>query len=300
MSIKKAILPVAGMGTRFLPITKSVPKEMLPIIDKPILHYLIEELADSGIEEVVMITGRGKGCIEDYFDQNLDLERNLTEKGKKKEAEEIAKIASMVKLAYTRQPQPPQGNGHAIICAENLIGEDEPVVMLFGDDLVVNKENPVTKQMMDLYEEKKCPILCVEEVPEDMISSYGIIDAEKDPSASSGQGAKNVFQVKSMIEKPKREEAPSNLGVIGKYIITPEIIKILKELWDKKEFNKELGITDALRAHLKTGGEIYAIRPDGKRYDTGDKWELLKANIEFALERDDLKDKLKEHLKKLF
>lgn len=290
MPIKKAIMPVAGLGTRFLPIVKAVPKEMLPIIDKPILHYLVEELMSSGIEEVVMISAKGKECIENYFDRNLDLERYLEEKGKKKELGELQSIPSL-SFAYTRQPQPPMGNGHAILCAENLIGADEAVVLLFGDDLMVNKENPVIKQMINLYEEKKCPILCVEEVPDDMISSYGIIDPEKD--------GENTFKVKGIVEKPKLEDAPSKMGVIGRYIITPEIIKILKEMWDKKEFSKELGITDAFFKYLSGGGEIYAICPEGKRYDTGDKWGLVKATIDFALERDDLKDKAKEHIKKI-
>lgn len=288
--VRKAILPVAGLGTRFLPVTKALPKEMLPIIDKPILHYLVEELNSSDIKEIIMVTSRGKECIENYFDHNIELEKNLEEKGRADDLAEMQAISSMAKTSYTRQPQP-HGNGYAILCAENLIDEDEPVAILFGDDLIYNPGNPAIKQMLEVFEKKQKPILCVEEVPDEMIPAYGIIDIE------GAEG--NVFKVKGIVEKPKLEESPSNMGVIGKYIITPEIIKILKELWDKKEFKKELGISDAFHKYLSQGGEIYAIKAEGKRYDTGDKWGIVKATVDFAMEREDLKEKLKKHLGEL-
>ena len=282
--IKKAILPVAGLGTRFLPITKAQPKEMLPIVDKPILHYLVEEAVNSGIEEIVIVTGRGKRSIEDYFDYSIELESNLVEKGKEDLLAEVRAIPNLAKIAYVRQPMP-LGDGHAILCAAHLVG-DEPIAVLFGDD-IIDSEKPALAQMIEVFEKTGSPVICVEEVPMENISSYGVIDPE------SNEG--DIYKIKGLVEKPNREDAPSNLGIVGKYIVTPEVLACLREV-ERKE-GEEIRLIDGFRRYIEKGGSIYGYKFKGKRYDTGDKWGWIKATIDYTLKREDLGPKLKEYLK---
>jgi len=279
-------MPVAGLGTRFLPVTKSQPKEMLPIVDKPVLQYLVEEAVASGIEEIIIVTGRGKRNIEDYFDHSFELEYNLVEKGREDLLAEVKKIANLAKIAYVRQPMP-LGDGHAILCAAHLV-HDEPVAVLFGDD-IIDAQKPALAQMIEVYEQKQAPILCIQQVAEHRISSYGIIDPE-------GQEG-NVYKVKGMVEKPKVEDAPSNLGIVGKYIITPEVFDCLLEA--KPSAGGEIRLIDGFRKMLEKGSPIYAYQFEGKRYDTGDKFGLIKATIDFALKREDLGPKVLEYIKKI-
>ncbi|HRY60076.1 MAG TPA: UTP--glucose-1-phosphate uridylyltransferase GalU [Patescibacteria group bacterium] len=286
MKIIKAILPVAGLGTRFLPITKAQPKEMLPIVDKPILHYLVEEAVNSGIEEIIIVTGRGKRSIEDYFDYSIELESNLVEKGKEGLLAEVRAIPNLAKIAYVRQPMP-LGDGHAILCAAHLVG-DEPIAVLFGDD-IIDSEKPALAQMMKVFEKTRSPVICVEEVPAENISSYGVID----PESSDG----NIYKIKGLVEKPKQGDAPSNLGIVGKYIVTPEVLECLKEI-EKKE-GEEIRLIDGFRRYIEKGGSIYGYKFEGKRYDTGDKWGWIKATIDYTLKREDLGKKLKDYLKEI-
>lgn len=284
-TVKKAIIPAAGLGTRFLPATKSQPKEMLPIVDKPTLQYIIEEAINSGIEEILIITGRNKKSIEDHFDKSVELELELQQKGKTEMLEMVQEISNMVNIHYIRQKEP-KGLGHAIHCAKSFIG-DEPFAVLLGDD-IVDSDTPCLKQLIDTYDEYKTSILGVQEVAKEDTNKYGILDCKYIED--------RVYKVKDMVEKPNIEEAPSNIAILGRYIITPAIFEILETQEPGK--GGEIQLTDALKT-LAEHEAIYAYNFEGRRYDVGDKLGFLEATIDFALKRDNLKDGLMEYMKNI-
>ena len=282
-NIKKAIIPAAGLGTRFLPATKAQAKEMLPIVDKPTLQYIIEEAIASGIEEILIVTGRNKKSIEDHFDRSVELELELEQKGKTAMLEMVQDISNMVNIHYIRQKEP-KGLGHAIHCAKSFIG-DEPFAVLLGDD-IVDASTPCLKQMIDAYDEYKTTVLGVQEVARENVDKYGILDVKHIED--------RVYKVKDMVEKPSIEEAPSNIAILGRYIITPEIFNILENQAPGK--GGEIQLTDALQT-LATKEAIYAYNFEGRRYDVGDKLGFLEATVDFALKRPELRDDFIEFLK---
>jgi len=285
MTVKKAIIPAAGLGTRFLPATKSQPKEMLPIVDKPTLQYIIEEAIESGIEEILIITGRNKKSIEDHFDKSVELELELEQKGKDEMLEMVRNISNMVNIHYIRQKEP-KGLGHAIYCAKSFIG-NEPFAVLLGDD-IVDCETPCLKQLISAYDEYKTSILGVQEVAKEDTCKYGILDVKHIED--------RVYKVKDMVEKPSVEEAPSNVAILGRYIITPAIFNILENQEPGK--GGEIQLTDALKT-LGKQEAIYAYNFEGRRYDVGDKLGFLEATIDFALKRENLKDDLLNYMKNI-
>lgn len=285
MTVKKAIIPAAGLGTRFLPATKSQPKEMLPIVDKPTLQYIIEEAINSGIEEILIITGRNKKSIEDHFDKSVELELELEQKGKQEMLEMVRDIANMVNIHYIRQKEP-KGLGHAIHCAKSFIG-DEPFAVLLGDDIVDN-EIPCLKQLINAYDEYKTSILGVQEVAKEDTNKYGILDVKHIED--------RVYKVKDMVEKPDVDKAPSNVAILGRYIITPAIFDILENQEPGK--GGEIQLTDALKT-LGKQEAIYAYNFEGRRYDVGDKFGFLEATIDFALKRDNLRDDLLNYMEEI-
>ena len=282
-SVKKAIIPAAGLGTRFLPATKAQAKEMLPIVDKPTLQYIIEEAIESGIEEILIVTGRNKKSIEDHFDRSVELELELEQKGKTAMLEMVQDISNMVNIHYIRQKEP-KGLGHAIHCAKSFIG-NEPFAVLLGDD-IVDASTPCLKQMIDAYDEYKTTVLGVQEVAKENVDKYGILDVKHIED--------RVYKVKDMVEKPSIEEAPSNIAILGRYIITPEIFNILENQEPGK--GGEIQLTDALQT-LATKEAIYAYNFEGRRYDVGDKLGFLEATVDFALKRPELRDEFIEFLK---
>ena len=275
-TVRKAVIPAAGLGTRFLPATKAQAKEMLPIVDKPTLQYIIEEAIESGIEEILIVTGRSKKSIEDHFDRSVELELELEQKGKTEMLEMVQDISNMVNIHYIRQKEP-KGLGHAVHCAKSFIG-NEPFAVLLGDD-IVDAETPCLKQMIDAYDEYKTSILGVQEVAKENVDKYGILDVKYIED--------RVYKVKDMVEKPSVEDAPSNIAILGRYIITPEIFNIL----ETQEAGKggEIQLTDALQT-LATKEAIYAYNFEGRRYDVGDKLGFLEATVDFALKRPELRD----------
>ena len=277
MKIRKAIIPAAGLGTRFLPATKAQPKEMLPIVDKPTLQFIIEEAIDSGIEEILIITGRNKSSIENHFDKSVELELELEKSGKTELLEEIRKISDMVNIHYIRQKEP-KGLGHAIYCAKSFIGH-EPFAVLLGDDIVYNPEKPCLKQIIEIYDEYKTTILGVQEVNKDDVSRYGIVDGKKIVDG--------VYKVKDLVEKPHKDDAPSNIAILGRYIINPAIFKILENVKPGKD--GEIQLTDGLKELAKIEA-MYAYIFKGKRYDVGNKLGFLEATVEYALRREEIKD----------
>ena len=281
--VRKAIIPAAGLGTRFLPATKAQAKEMLPIVDKPTLQYIIEEAIASGIEEILIVTGRNKKSIEDHFDRSVELELELEQKNKKEMLEMVQNISNMVNIHYIRQKEP-KGLGHAIHCAKSFIG-NEPFAVLLGDD-IVDADTPCLKQMINAYDEYKTSILGVQEVARENVDKYGILDVKHIED--------RVYKVKDMVEKPAVEEAPSNIAILGRYIITPEIFNILENQEPGK--GGEIQLTDALQT-LATKEAIYAYNFEGKRYDVGDKLGFLEATVDFALKRPELKDDFVAFLK---
>lgn len=283
MTVKKAIIPAAGLGTRFLPATKSQPKEMLPIVDKPTLQYIIEEAIESGIEEILIITGRNKKSIEDHFDKSVELELELEQKGKKEMLKMVRDISNMVNIHYIRQKEP-KGLGHAIHCAKSFIG-DEPFAVLLGDD-IVDADTPCLKQLINTYDEYKTTILGVQEVAKEDTDKYGILDVKHIED--------RVYKVKDMVEKPSVESAPSNIAILGRYIINPSIFEILENQEPGK--GGEIQLTDALKT-LSTQEAIYAYNFEGRRYDVGDKFGFLEATIDFALKRDGLREDLLNYMK---
>ena len=286
-TVKKAVIPAAGLGTRFLPATKAQPKEMLPIVDKPTLQYIIEEAVASGVEEILIITGRNKKSIEDHFDKSVELELELENKGKDELLEIVRNISNMVNIHYIRQKEP-KGLGDAIYCARYFIG-DEPFAVMLGDDIVDNEGGtPCLKQLIEAYEKYETTILGVQEVAKEDTDKYGIVDGSK--------VADDVYKVKDLVEKPDPENAPSNVAILGRYIITPEIFDILSELPPGK--NSEIQLTDALEK-LNEKRDVYAYVFEGKRYDLGDKQGFLQATVDFALKRPDLRDKFLEYITKV-
>ncbi len=283
MQVKKAIFPVAGLGTRFLPATKSSPKEMLPLIDKPLVHYVVEEAVASGIEQILFVTGRGKRAIEDYFDIAFELEAILYDKGKDAELSQVRNIAEMVKIFYVRQKQA-MGLGHAILCAREFVG-NEPFAVLLGDD-IIDAERPCLSQLLDVYRKYQGTVLALEQVPMENISAYGCVKAN--------QITERAFEVIDMVEKPKREEAPSDLSIIGRYVLTPGIFPILEE--QEPGRGGEIQLTDALRK-LLSGEVVYGCRFEGTRHDCGDKFGFLKATVDMALKREEFNGKFKSFLR---
>lgn len=288
MKVKKAIIPAAGLGTRFLPATKAQPKEMLPIVDTPTIQYIIEEAVEAGIEDILIVTGRGKRAIEDHFDKSLELEETLKEKGKDEELARIQKISNMADIHYIRQKEP-KGLGHAIWCARKFIGND-PFAVMLGDD-IVRAQKPCLKQLIQEFEARNSSVIGVQEVPTKDVSKYGVV--EYDSSFNSGNG---LYKVKSLVEKPSIEEAPSNLAIMGRYVLTPEIIDILEHLKPGK--GNEIQLTDALQ-ELNGIQEVFAYLFEGKRYDIGDKYGFVQATVEFALEREDIGEPLLNWLRQV-
>jgi UTP--glucose-1-phosphate uridylyltransferase len=286
--VRKAIFPAAGLGTRFLPATKAQPKEMLPLVDKPIIQYGVEEAVASGIDNIIIVTGRGKNAIEDHFDVSVELETFLEARGKRTQLDEIRKISNLINFGYLRQGEP-LGLGHAVLVTREFVN-DEPFAVILGDD-VIDAEPPAMRQLMDVFERVNGPVLAVERVPPEDISSYGVIAL--DGSAQLGPG---VHRVRDLVEKPSREEAPSNLAIIGRYVLTPDIFPALAST--KSDRTGEIQLTNGLRELLKTR-PIYACEVQGVRHDTGNKLGFLKAVVYFALKRPDLRDRFASYLASL-
>jgi len=280
MKIRKAIIPAAGLGTRFLPATKAMPKEMLPIVDKPTIQYIVEEAVASGIEDIIIVTGKGKRAIEDHFDNSFELEFNLAEKQKWELLESVRKSSEMADIHYIRQKEP-RGLGHAIWCARKFIG-NEPFAVLLGDD-IVEADKPCLKQMIDIYDEYKSSIVGVQEV-----SRYGVVDGSP--------LAERVYKANRLVEKPKREEAPSNLAILGRYILTPRIFDMLGE--QQVGVGGEIQLTDAI-ARLSEVERIIAYDFEGKRHDVGEKMGFIQTTIHYALQHEELKDDLLRYMKEL-
>lgn len=285
--VKKAVIPAAGLGTRFLPATKAQPKEMLPIVDKPTLQYIIEEAVASGVEEILIITGRNKKSIEDHFDKSVELELELENKGKDKLLEVVRNISNMVNIHYIRQKEP-KGLGDAIYCARYFIG-DEPFAVMLGDDIVDNRDGkPCLKQLIDAYDKYNTTILGVQKVKNEDTDKYGIVDGIK--------VSDDTYKVNTLVEKPNPDEAPSNMAILGRYIINPEIFDILGDLPPGK--NGEIQLTDALEK-LNEKSSMYAYIFEGKRYDLGDKLGFLQATVDFALKRPELRDNFLSYIKEV-
>jgi UTP--glucose-1-phosphate uridylyltransferase len=283
MRIRKAVFPAAGLGTRFLPATKAQPKEMLPLVDKPIIQYGVEEAVASGVDNIILVTGRGKNAIEDHFDVSVELETFLEARGKKELLAEIRQISNLINFSYVRQGEP-LGLGHAVLVTKNLVG-DEPFAVILGDD-VIDAKPPALAQMIEVFEEFQGPVPCVEEVPPQDVSSYGIIAAD--------EIRPGVYRITDMVEKPPRGEAPSNLAIIGRYILTPDIFPALEATVSDR--TGEIQLTNGLRRLLKDR-PIYGCRVDGVRHDTGNKLGFLKAVVYFALKREDLAGPFSDYLR---
>ena len=279
-------MPVAGSGTRFLPATKAQPKEMLSVVDKPVIQYLVEEAVAAGIEEIIFVTGRGKRAIEDHFDASFELEHTLEKNYKKKLLREVKRVAKLAKFSYVRQPEP-LGDGHAVLCARHLISKDEPVAVLFGDDLVDNKI-PAIKQLMDVYEKYGDPVIALASAPKEDVSKFGVVDAVK--------LSDRTYEIKRFVEKPKVKEAPSNLIAVGKYIITPEVFDKLEKSQNDRG---EIRLANAFIRMLKNNQPIYGYEFKGIRYDCGDKFGFIQATIQMGLKHPEIKDKLRKYLKSL-
>ena len=285
MKIRKAIIPAAGLGTRFLPATKAQPKEMLPIVDKPAIQYIVEEAVSAGVEHIIIVTGRNKRAIEDHFDKSIELETILEEKGSHDLLELVRNISNLVDVHYIRQKQP-LGLGHAVLCARAFVG-DEPFAVLLGDD-IVEASPPCLKQMMDIYEKEETSVIAVQQVPWTETHKYGIV--------SFRDRSDRCLAVEDLIEKPQPGEAPSNMAVIGRYILEPDIFRILEECGPGR--GGEIQLTDALRV-MNASKRMIAYEFEGKRYDVGDKLGYIEATIEFALRREELRPELEAYLKRL-
>ncbi len=285
LKVRKAIIPAAGLGTRFLPATKAQPKEMLPIVDKPTIQYIVEEAINSGIEDIIIVTAAGKRAIEDHFDKSYELEEILKKKGKDDLLNLVQDISNLVDIHYIRQKEP-KGLGHAIYCAKSFIG-DEPFAVLLGDDIIVSEE-PCLSQLIKVYDEYKTSVVGVQRVPDDEVSNYGIIKCNGIEE--------RIYKIKDLVEKPDKAKAPSNIAILGRYIITPRIFEFLENVNPGKD--GEIQLTDALR-QLVGVEAMYAYDFVGKRYDVGDKLGFLRATVEFALMRSDLKDEFSRYLKEM-
>ncbi|NRF95749.1 UTP--glucose-1-phosphate uridylyltransferase GalU [Paenibacillus frigoriresistens] len=285
MKIRKAIIPAAGLGTRFLPATKAMPKEMLPIVDKPTIQYIVEEAVASGIEDIIIVTGKGKRAIEDHFDMSFELEQNLLTKGKLDLLDEVQKSTDMANIHYIRQKEP-KGLGHAIWCARSFIG-NEPFAVLLGDD-IVQSQTPCLRQMMDFYNQYDSSIVGIKPVLNNQVNRYGIIDGE---SISD-----KLYKINNLVEKPHVKDAPSNLAIMGRYILTPEIFEILSI--QEAGAGAEIQLTDAILKLLDTQ-KVYGYEFEGIRYDVGEKLGFIKTTIDFALKREELKTELLDYLQKI-
>lgn len=283
--IRKAIIPAAGLGTRFLPATKAQPKEMLPIVDKPAIQYIVEEAIDSGVEDIIIVTGKHKRAIEDHFDKSLELEWMLEEKGNEELLELVRNISNLADIHYIRQKEP-LGLGHAVLCARKFIG-NEPFAVLLGDD-IIEAETPTLKSMIEIYDREQTSVIGVLEVPHDEVDRYGIISLSGEDSG--------IIRIADLVEKPRPDQAPSNLAVIGRYIIEPEVFSLLEHAKPGK--GGEIQLTDALR-ELNQQKQMVAYRLSGNRYDIGDKFGYLKATVDFALGRPDLQGPMKDYLTNL-
>jgi UTP--glucose-1-phosphate uridylyltransferase len=286
--IRKAIFPAAGLGTRFLPATKAQPKEMLVLVDKPVIQYGVEEAVQSGVSNIVIVTGRGKNAIEDHFDIAFELESFLEQRGKTQQLEEIRKITRMMQVSYVRQGEP-LGLGHAVLMTKMLVG-DEPFAVILGDD-VIDANPPALRQMIDVYSRLDGPVLAVERVPAEEVSSYGIVAV--DESADLGRG---VHKIRDLVEKPPRDEAPSNLAIIGRYILTPDIFPALEATTNDR--TGEIQLTNGLR-RLLASRPIYACEINGVRHDTGNKLGFLKAVVYFAMQRPELAEPFRRYLESM-
>ena len=287
MRVRKAVFPAAGLGTRFLPATKAQPKEMLPVVDKPIIQYGVEEAMASGCDQILIITGRGKQSIEDHFDVSYELEKMLEERGKHDLLKIVRQISDMIHIAYVRQKEA-MGLGHAVLTARELVG-DEPFAVLLADD-VFDSNPPCLKQMIEVFNQTQCSVLATQIVEGKAISSYGVLDVKKVP------GNDRLYEVVNMVEKPKMEDAPSNLAILGRYILTPAVFETLA--LTQLGTGGELQLTDGMKLLLKRE-KMYAYVYEGKRHDTGDKLGFLKATVEFALKRQDLGEPFRQYLKSL-
>lgn len=283
--IRKAIIPAAGLGTRFLPATKAQPKEMLPIVDKPTIQYIVEEAVASGIEDIIIVTGRGKRAIEDHFDKSYELEETLIRKGKIEQLEEVQQITNLANIHYIRQIEP-LGLGHAIACASRFIG-DEPFAVLLGDDIVHSPGKPCLKQLIEVYEKYNSSVIGVQPVPNQDVFKYGII------SMRNEEIDRNCYYVKDLVEKPNIEEAPSNYAIMGRYILKPEILDILER--QPPGAGGEIQLTDAIKS-LNEKQMVVAYNFEGIRHDVGDRLGFIKAQVEFALEREDLRESVLQYL----
>lgn len=285
MGVHKAVVLAAGYGTRLLPATKAQPKEALPLVDKPIIQYTVEEAAESGLRQVIIVTASGKRAVEDHFDRSLELEMALREKGDLTRLAEIQRISDLADIVYVRQKEQ-LGVGHAVLTARDVVGQ-EPFVLFFPDDVIV-ADVPVARQLIDVFGRCGGPVIAVQEVPESEVESYGVVDAEP-----IGDG---IYRVRGLVEKPRPEEAPSNLGIVGRYVLTPDVFEVLETTTPGK--NREIQITDAL-AGLLGRRDLFACRFQGRRYDTGRPLGLLQASIELALRRPDIGPGLREYLRSL-
>ena len=285
MKVRKAVFTAAGLGTRLLPATKAQPKEMLPLVDKPIIQYVVEEAVASGIEQIIIVTGRGKRAIEDHFDLAFELEYFLSKKGDNGGLKEMREIAGLADICYIRQKEP-LGQGHAIMVTRSLVG-NEPFAVFFADD-VIDSQVPCMKQMIDVYDKYKCSVVAVQKLPREEISQYGVIEAR--------QLDERIYRISGMVEKPTPEEAPSNLGIVGRYVLTPEIFDSLERTPPGK--GGEIWLADALRTLLNRQA-VYGYEFEGLRYDTGSKLGYLRATVEYALRRPDLGEEFRQYLKTL-
>lgn len=287
MRISKAIIPVAGMGTRFLPATKAQPKEMLPVVDKPVIQYIVEEAVAAGIEEIIFVTAMGKRALEDHFDRNFELEYRLEQKKKFKELEAIESIGKLAKFAFVRQ-QKPLGDGHAILSAAPFVGKDEAVAVLFGDD-IIDGTVPAIGQLIETYNRQNGPVIALQEVPHESVSSYGVIDGK--------DLGNREWSIGTFVEKPKVEEAPSNLAVVGRYVITPEILSLLASQAPGKD--GEIRLADAFVTYLAQGGKMFGNQFEGDRYDCGNKLQFIIAQIQMGLKHAEVEPGLKAYLSSL-
>lgn len=283
MKIKKAVIPVAGLGTRFLPATKTVPKELLPIVDVPAIQYVVQEAVDSGISEVIFVTGRGKDGIEDHFDEVPELEQVLEERGQTETAQGLRRIAEMIEVVSVRQKRP-LGLGHAVACARDLVG-DEPFAVLLSDDLI-DARLPCIRQLLEVFQEKKESVIALRRVPEHEVQRYGIVDGKQLNS--------RLYEVENMVEKPHPKDAPSRLAIIGRYILQPEIFSLLEKVTPGR--GGEIQLTDGIAA-LARGRKVYGYEFEGEHYDIGDKLGFVRATVAYALKRPDLEGQLKEYLR---
>ena len=290
MRVRKAVFPAAGLGTRFLPATKAQPKEMLPLVDKPIIQYGVEEALAAGCDQIIIITGRGKTAIEDHFDVSYELEKMLEERGKKDLLAVVHQISDMIHVAYVRQKEA-LGLGHAVLTARELVG-NEPFAVLLADD-VIDAQKPCLKQMMEVFEETQSSVIATQEVNGPAISAYGVLDAQRIDGKFNGR----LYSVKNLVEKPKPQDAPSNLAIIGRYILTPKVFETLEKT--TLGAGGELQLTDGIRNLLQAGEKVYGYTFEGKRHDAGDKLGFLKATVEFALKRPEMGKQFAEYLRSL-